>query len=633
MEIIKPEAIGDKAVLFDREPTFGRKSSLDRESTFKMFRRVERGLWQENIEAGLPRFLEFATFLFVKLLEERQQDPLWGYLKAEQNKILYLNRFLIPTLQERYDAENIFPETRITKESLVKKIIAILDNCHLTTLDSDILGDAYEYFLRSDISSKQSLGQFFTPRHIAKVLVTLVSPTDNDTVYDPFCGTGGLLTGAFNHMEELGLGGGHGMFFGKDASVSACVAKMNAILHWRDSSGIEQVGNTLAHPVHQKYSIGLTNVPFARDPKNYPYGGLYENGLARKKTDVLSILHLFQSIQKGGRMAAIVPEGFLCGVERKEARRFLTDNADLRLVASLPHGTFLPYTNVKTAIICLDNIHCPTRQKHFWYFDVKSDGWMLDKQRKKIEGRNDLDILQSVNLNRTPEKELTSFGFIKVPFEKIRENQENWIGKHYQDGSTVPSKYPMVALGKLVTFVSTGFSYKMSQLSDDGVPLFTLKAIGKEFFPKCETKLLQYEAQINEKSRCIKGDILIAMKDKDTKSPILGRATIANRNGIFSSDLVKVEIGSENLLSSEYLYYCFKGDAYANEIKKFAVGSIVKSITLEQIAAIKIPLPPITVQKALVKELNHYEQLIMAQNEAANLLHEKCRERLKSLWG
>jgi restriction endonuclease S subunit len=173
----------------------------------------------------------------------------------------------------------------------------------------------------------------------------------------------------------------------------------------------------------------------------------------------------------------------------------------------------------------------------------------------------------------------------------------------------------------------------MSQLSDDGVPLFTLKAIGKEFFPKCETKLLQYEAQINEKSRCIKGDILIAMKDKDTKSPILGRATIANRNGIFSSDLVKVEIGSENLLSSEYLYYCFKGDAYANEIKKFAVGSIVKSITLEQIAAIKIPLPPITVQKALVKELNHYEQLIMAQNEAANLLHEKCRERLKSLWG
>src|SRR3990167_1975506 len=179
MEMNKPEAIGDKAVLFE------------------MFRRVERGLWQENIEPGLPRFLEFATFLFVKLLEERHKDPLWGYLKAEQNKIPYINGFLIPKLQERYDARDIFAETRITKESLVKKTVAILDNCNLTSFDSDILGDAYEYFLQGS-PSQQSLGQYFTPRHIVKVLVTLVSPTNGDTVYDPFCGTGGLLTGAFN---------------------------------------------------------------------------------------------------------------------------------------------------------------------------------------------------------------------------------------------------------------------------------------------------------------------------------------------------------------------------------------------------------------------------------------------------
>jgi type I restriction enzyme M protein len=621
MEMNKPEAIGDKAVLFDRG------------STFDIFRRVERGLWQENIEAGLPRFLEFTTFLFLKLLEERHKDPLWGSLKAEQNKIPYLNGFLIPTLQTRYDAKNIFVETRITKESLVKKIVSVLDNCRLTSFDSDILGDAYEYFLQGS-PSQQSLGQYFTPRHIVKVLVGLVSPTNGDTVYDPFCGTGGLLTGAFNHMKELGLGEKQGsLFFGKDASVSACVAKMNAILHWGDSSGIEQVTNTLAHPLHEKYSIGLTNVPFARDPKNYPYDGLYENGLARKKTDVLSILHLFQSIQKGGRMAAIVPEGFLFGTERAKARRFLTDNADLRLVVSLPHGVFLPYTNVKTAIIYLDNIRCPTRQKHFWYFDVKNDGWTLDKHRKKIEGRNDLDILQGANLNGTSEEGLTSVGFIKVPFEKIRQNHENWIGKHYQDGSGVKSPYPLVPLGKLVTFVSTGFSYKMSQLSDNGVPLFTLKSVKKDFFPSCETKYLKYETQISEKNACLEGDILVAMKDKNRESPILGRATIANSNGIFSSDLVKVEIGSKNLLSSKYLFYLFKNETYIKEIKKFAAGSIVKSITLENIAAIKIPLPPLLVQKELVSEFNAYEKMIASQTEAVNFFHEKCRERVKSLWG
>jgi restriction endonuclease S subunit len=132
---------------------------------------------------------------------------------------------------------------------------------------------------------------------------------------------------------------------------------------------------------------------------------------------------------------------------------------------------------------------------------------------------------------------------------------------------------------------------------------------------------------------CLEGDMLVAMKDKNRESPILGRATIANRNGVFSSDLVKVEIGSESLLSSEYLFYVFKNEAYIKEIKKFSAGSIVKSISLQDMSSIKIPLPPLAVQIEMVNDFNRYEKLTLAQNEAANFFHEKCRERLKSLWG
>jgi len=187
-------------------------------------------------------------------------------------------------------------------------------------------------------------------------------------------------------------------------------------------------------------------------------------------------------------------------------------------------------------------------------------------------------------------------------------------------------------LGKLVTFISTGFSYKVGQLSDDGIPLFTLKSVKKEFFPSRETKYPRYEIQTDEKNACLEGDILVAMKDKNRESPILGRATIANRNGVFSSDLVKIEIKPKSSLSSEYLFYFFKNEMYIKEIKKFSAGSIVKSISLDNMASIKIPLPPLTVQQEVVKEFNKYEKLIFAQNEAANFFHEKCRERLRSLW-
>lgn len=70
---------------------------------------------------------------------------------------------------------------------------------------------------------------------------------------------------------------------------------------------------------------------------------------------------------------------------------------------------------------------------------------------------------------------------------------------------------------------------------------------------------------------------------------------------MYSSDLAKIEITAKSALSSEYLRHCLKGEAYVNEVKKFAVRSIVKSIALENIAAIKIPLPPLSVQQEFVR--------------------------------
>ncbi len=586
----------------------------DRTALLRLFRRVERFLWVANIEPGLPRFFELATLLFTKLLAERQQDPSWESLKAASDKIRYLNGSLIPELRARYAATDIFAPTQITENRLLKNIVALLDRVQLTSLDTDILGDAYEYFLKRDIASKQNLGQFFTPRPLANALVALAAPTANDTVYDPFCGAGGLLVEACNQVRESGSLK-DGMFFGKDAAASVRVAKMNAILHWGDPSGIEQVANTLSHPVHQQNSVGLANVPFARDPRNDPYNALYQNGLAGKRTDMLSILHLFQSIQKGGRMAVIVPEGFLCGVERQATRKFLTDNANLRLVVSLPHDMFRPYTHVKAAVIFLDNIHAPAPQDSFWYLDVQNG--------------NGLDTLAA--FRQTPEERLPSLGYVKVDREAVHQNSENWIGKHYVD-SGIKSPYPLVPLGQLVKFVATGFSCKMDQLADDGVSLFTLKSIGKEVFPKCETKYLKYETQTNEKNQCVPGDILIALKDKDRKATLLGQAILADKKGAFSADLVKIEIKAKTTLSGEYLRHCFKGEAYRNDIKKFTVGSITKSIALKDIAAIKIPLPALPVQKELVKELNRYEHLIASQKEVANFLHEQRQERVNGLW-
>ena len=103
MDMGKLEAIRDRAALFD------------------MFKRVEGYLWEANIESGLPRFLEFANLLFLKLMQERQQGPLWESLKSEQNKIQYLIEVAIPSLQAKYNAQGIFTQTQMTKEKRCQK--------------------------------------------------------------------------------------------------------------------------------------------------------------------------------------------------------------------------------------------------------------------------------------------------------------------------------------------------------------------------------------------------------------------------------------------------------------------------------------------------------------------------------
>ncbi len=101
--------------------------------------------------------------------------------------------------------------------------------------------------------------------------------------------------------------------------------------------------------------------------------------------------------------------------------------------------------------------------------------------------------------------------------------------------------------------------------------------------------------------------------------------------GVFSSDLVKVGINGKSVLLREYFYYLLKNDTYIKEIQKFSAGSIVKSVALENMASIKIPLPPLSIQAEMVKEFNQYERLMVAQNETAQFVEEKCQEQLNRL--
>lgn len=101
------------------------------------------------------------------------------------------------------DNESIFDELKINNGTILEDIIKKLDQLQLTNIEADIKGDAFEYFLRTYNSGEKDLGEYFTPRHIVNFLVKLINPRFGETVYDPFCGTGGILISAFSYIKTM----------------------------------------------------------------------------------------------------------------------------------------------------------------------------------------------------------------------------------------------------------------------------------------------------------------------------------------------------------------------------------------------------------------------------------------------
>nr|WP_041471982.1 N-6 DNA methylase [Rickettsia africae] len=102
---------------------------------------------------------------------------------------------------------------------------------------------------------------------------------------------------------------------------------------------------------------------------------LFNNGIAKNNGDAACVLHCLQNLKEGGRMALVVPEGFLFRKDTAAVRQFLLSKAKLQLVISLPQqGTFLPYTGVKTSILYFIDVHKPNNQKEYWFYEVKNIG-------------------------------------------------------------------------------------------------------------------------------------------------------------------------------------------------------------------------------------------------------------------
>ena len=585
------------------------ETTLAKNELIRVFKSLDKPLRAAGLRAGIERFNEFSNILFLKLLSEihPSENSHWERLKQlpDDELISVLTNSIFKDIEQKYE-KGIFAPTILENPRIFKQIIEKIDPLTFSTADSDIAGDAFEYFLKQTASTTNDLGEYFTPRHIVKTIINLAAPKFKEKIYDPFCGTGGFLTEAFNYIKANNIIEGEEdlkrlkrrTLYGSEITTTARIAKMNMILHGDGHSGITQT-DSLANPRDGLYDIVLTNPPFSQSTE---CGNLYYNGLAKKRGDSVCVLHCLRALKKGGRMALIVPEGFLFRKDIAKVREFLLTNAKLQTIISLPQGTFLPYTGVKTNILYFTDVHKTNIQKNYWYFDVKNDGYSLNNNRRILKGKNDLhkvaeSDLKKVEHDKSCRENILNIGFKSIDLDKVKKNNWNLVGSVY---ATIEQHSSFKTLSQLIEEniinVVKGKTITSSTIIAGNIPVIA----GGKTSPYNHNK---YNHLGN----------VITMSASGAGAGYIWH----HDNPIWASDCTVLSSHNETVLLTKYLYYCLK--AKQKEIYTHKHGSAQPHLYIRDIEYLQIDTPSLDEQERIVSELDYYFNYI---NTLANLVKD-----------
>jgi len=507
------------------------------------------------------------------------------------------------------------------------------------------LGDAFEYLL-SILGSQGDAGQFRTPRHIIDFIVAAVDPKKDETICDPACGTAGFLISAFKYIlkenkekpltpdERKNL---MDHFVGYDISPDMVrLSKVNLYLHGFSNPIIFEY-DTLSSEEKwdENFDIMLANPPFMS-----PTGGIRPHkrfSVQANRSEVLFVDYILEHLRPTGRAGIIVPEGiiFQSATAYKALRKLLIEDG-LLAVVSLPAGVFNPYAGVKTSILLFDN-GLAKKTKDILFLKISNDGYDLGAQRREID-KNDLpQALEIIKKYKTALKENKNFKLDEkqskiahlVAKEKIAESGDyNLSGDRYREDVKIQnSNFKIVTLGELEK------SEKIIFLRGQGISKKDIIQNGKnkcihygEIYTLYQPVIKEVISRTNAEGKILskKGDVLVP---STTTADALGIAVARSLNEdgvILGGDINIIRTGNEYVLS-DYLAYLISNSKVKNQLATFAKGVNILHLSNNDLRKIKIPLPPLEVQKEIVEQIEVKQKAIEAAKAVIENLEKERR--------
>lgn len=361
-----------------------------------------------------------------------------------------------------------FGDSEKLPDSLLARLLQHFNKYSLANSDlenPDILGNSYEYLIRqfADDSGKKG-GEFYTPKEVVQLLVQLIKPEAGNSIYDPTCGSGGMLIESAHYIAKNG--GMLGEYVdctlkGQEKNLGTwAVCKINMIVHNFKDSDIRK-GDTLGSPKHiingelETFDRVIANPPFSlsnwweaaevdikNDAKGNPitpkYNDLVSDEYGRFKYgipprsygDLAFLQHMLSVLKQNGKMGIVLPHGVLFrGSSEGKIREALLQNDFIEAIIGLPEKLF--YNTGIPASIIIINKSKPQ--------ELKNKVIIIDASKEYKEGKNQ-NTLNPESIEKTvnayeSKQDIEKFMRI-IPLEEIKENDYNLNIARYIDTSS-----------------------------------------------------------------------------------------------------------------------------------------------------------------------------------------------------
>lgn len=357
----------------------------------------------------------------------------------------------------------IFGDTQWTnKEKLPDSLLINLIehfseyNLNNKNVTPSTMGDAYEYLIKkfADLSNKKA-GEFYTPRKVVRLMTMILAPEEKMSIYDPACGTGGMLLEAIDYLKDHGREYRTLKLFGNEKNLTtSAIARINMFLHDIEDFEIVRT-DTLKEPVFydedrlRKFDLVIANPPFSL--KNWGHDEWQNDernslGILPPKTngDFSWIIHMLSSLNDNGKMAIVLPHGVLFrgGVEQKLRKALLEQDlfeAVIGLAPNLFYGT-----NISACILVLNKKKAEDRKDKIQFIDASdlykansAQNYMLEehveetfclyKANESVEGLSSIVTFDDIkandfnmNISRYVEKPQVDDGItLEMAYEKM----------------------------------------------------------------------------------------------------------------------------------------------------------------------------------------------------------------------